>query len=154
VTPDRLEYETPAEERFELQVRAQDSDDSLEYGAHSPRTDSMFDVASATFIWTPSPSDLGTYDVTFTATDGLVTIDRTVEIEVVPASPDSGDGGDTGETGPDASADTRLRPAYDVRGGGCSTGAVDRPPADSLGWFVGWVLLLLARRHSGVRNRA
>jgi len=61
---------------------------TLSYTASSLPENATFDATSRTFSWTPSGTQTGSYDITFTANDGTLSSEMTVKITVV--SPDVG----------------------------------------------------------------
>ena len=64
-------------------VSATDLDsNSLTYSASNLPTNAIFNPATRTFSWTPTPSQAGTYMVTFAVTDGLLSDIDSVRITV------------------------------------------------------------------------
>jgi len=64
-------------------VEATDNDgDPLTFGADNLPAGATFEPVSRTFTWTPDFEQAGTYEVTFTVTDGSVTVEETVLITV------------------------------------------------------------------------
>ena len=73
-------------------VSASDADnDTLNYSAISLPAGSNFDELTQTFIWTPSFSSSGTYNVNFSVSDGTDIDSETINIFVIESFDDDGD---------------------------------------------------------------
>ncbi len=109
--------EIDEEEPLSIQLSAVDpDDDTLTYGVVESLPSSFsFDTETGLFEWTPSLSDSGAYEVTFTVTDSELADDETITITVNDVVVDS-----DGDGVPD---DIDICPGFD-----------DNLDADSDGW--------------------
>ncbi len=57
--------------------------DQLSYSADDLPEDATFDAGIREFIWTPGYDDSGTYDITFTVSDGSISDSETISVYVV-----------------------------------------------------------------------
>ena len=72
-------------ESLTVAINAVDPDgDAVTYGASSLPAGASFTASSGIFIWTPGFDQAGSYDVTFTATAGGVSVSQTVTITATP----------------------------------------------------------------------
>ena len=68
---------------LQFTIQATDPDnDSLTYSATGLPQGASFDPATKTFTWTPTYSQAGTYNVTFTVSDGTLAVSETISITV------------------------------------------------------------------------
>jgi hypothetical protein len=64
-------------------ISASDPDgDRLTYSASNLPSGSIFNPTTRTFSWTPSKSQMGTYNITFSVTDGKVTTSKSITVTV------------------------------------------------------------------------
>ncbi|HUK92424.1 MAG TPA: putative Ig domain-containing protein, partial [Methanomicrobiales archaeon] len=69
-------------------VSATDPDGNvLSYSASGLPSGANFDTTTETFSWTPSASQIGTYQVVFTASDGSLSDDETITVTVTATAP-------------------------------------------------------------------
>ncbi len=72
---------------LKLTLDASDPDgDKLTYGATGLPKGALFTAATGTFSWTPTTKQLGQYVVTFTVSDGTLTVSKTITITVIKPS--------------------------------------------------------------------
>ena len=157
-SPTQQSFRVPVGRKLTLLAQATDIDDeNLTYGLKNAPMDSSFAKSDGEFAWTPAADQTGAHELTFTATDGEATIERTVTVRVFDPDADAGtadtghptpDTGhptpDTGHQTPDTAhptPDTGHRtpdtdPTYGLQGGGgCSISAQSsalRPPLQLL----------------------
>ena len=83
---DRTVYEG---QPFQFTISATDADpsDVLAYSATPLPPGASFDPSTRQFSWTPSDTSAGSYDVTFTASDGEATDSEEITITVSPTDP-------------------------------------------------------------------
>lgn len=85
ITPEQEVNET---ELLSFQVSATDPDgDPITYSASSLPMNATFDPSTQVFTWTPGLGQEGEYNVTFTASDGMLKSDMVVEIDVESEGP-------------------------------------------------------------------
>ena len=70
---------------FTVTASDPDAGDAVTFGAVGLPAGATF--AGGVFSWTPGPADLGNYNVTFSATDGLLTVAEQIVIAVVNSAP-------------------------------------------------------------------
>lgn len=88
-------------------VAAEDPDgDDVSYGIDPMPEHAIIDTRTGKFEWTPTSDQAGTHSIELTATDGVATARRRIDVAVESLSPDVGvDAGDTGTSDAGADAD-------------------------------------------------
>ncbi len=132
-------------EEFVITIAGEDIDhaaDSLTYGFDPLPEGARYDEETGVFAWEPDESAVGDHQLRLSVTDGDLSDERQITLQVVSAE------GDAGSGSPDAGTDDGKGSASRKSEGGCtSTGGSPLSPA--LVWVVLGVAVLRLRRRRG-----